>query len=122
MRVTVFCSLTLYSPSPHFLSSEPGALLSWYAAKVQPRLDQVIFWLEGGRIIVQVDYFDGLGKLRKELFHRPTLSPEQALEQVALELLDRGIGGKARVCKKQGNSLTPMPKLQQQFLSILQDI
>lgn len=92
---------------------------AWYAQAVRERLDQVIFWLESGRVVVQVDYFDALGKLRKEVFHRPTSRPEVALEEVAFALAERGVGGKARVRKKQGSNLTPAPKLQQHFLRVL---
>lgn len=102
-------------------STRPAQCLGQgYAAEVQ-RLDQVIFWLEAGRVVVQVDYFDALGKLRKELFHRPTGSPVHALEAVALELAERGIGGKARVRKKQGSNLVLLPELQQHFLRTLEE-
>lgn len=85
------------------------------------RLDQVLYWLERGRVVVQVEYYDALGRLRKEVFHRPTSDFAAALEDVAHELQGRGIDGGARVRKRQGNSLTTVPELQRLFLSIVRE-
>ena len=85
------------------------------------RLDQVLYWLVQGRVVVQVEYYDALGKLRKEVFHRPTADFGEALEAVAYELVERGLEGSPRVRKRQGNSLTTVPELQKRFLRVLQE-
>lgn len=66
-----------------------------------------------------MDYFDALGKLRQERFHRPTKDPAEALEAVAQTLAQRGLGGNPRVRQKQGSNLTPMPQLQAHFMRVL---
>jgi hypothetical protein len=76
-------------------------------------------WLEQGRAVVQVEYFDALGKLRREVFHRPTRDLGKALEEVARELAGRGLTGRPRVRRRQGNSLSPAPDLQKRFLAAL---
>lgn len=90
-----------------------------YSAMVKPRLDQVLVWQEQGRAVVQVEFFDHLGKLRREVFHRPTRNLEQALEEVAGELAERGMQGQPRVRRRQGNRLLAAPELQQLFWQAL---
>ncbi|MCX7782738.1 MAG: hypothetical protein N2318_03730 [Meiothermus sp.] len=86
---------------------------------VKPRLDQVLVWQEQGRAVVQVEFFDPLGKLRREVFHRPTHNLEQALKEVAVELAERGMQGQPRVRRRQGNRLMTAPELQQRFWEAL---
>ncbi len=86
---------------------------------MEPRLDQVMVWQEQGRAVVQVEYFDALGKLRREVFHQPTRDLGQALEEVARELAERGLRGRPRVRRRQGNRLWPAPELQTRFLAAL---
>ncbi len=76
-------------------------------------------WLEQGRVVVQVEYFDALGKLCREVFHRPTRDLGRALEEVALELANRGMHGRPRVRRRQGNRLLAAPELQQLFWQAL---
>jgi hypothetical protein len=86
---------------------------------VEPRLDQVLAWLEQGRAVVQVEYFDALGKLRRQTFHRPTRDVGRALEEVAQLLAGEGIKGRPRVRLKQGSALRVEPGLQQRFWKAL---
>jgi hypothetical protein len=86
---------------------------------VKPRLDQVLVWLEQGRAAVQVEYFDALGRLRRETFHRPTRDLGQALEEVAHLLADEGMQGRPRVRRKQGSGLRVEPGLQERFWKAL---
>ncbi|MER3554824.1 MAG: hypothetical protein C4331_10885 [Meiothermus sp.] len=86
---------------------------------MQPRLDQVIFWAENGRVAVLVEYFDTLGKLRSETFHRPTQDFAKALGDVALTLAERGLQGPGRVRRRQGSALFVVPSLQKVFLEAL---
>jgi hypothetical protein len=79
------------------------------------RVDQIMYWKENGRVVVQVDLFDLRGQLRHEKFYRPTASYEQALEAVALELAERGIEGTPRVRQRSGNSLQTQLPLQTRF-------
>lgn len=76
-------------------------------------------WQEHGRVVVQVEYFDALGKLRREVFHRPTRDPKKALEEVAHELAERRLQGRPRVRRRQGNSLAQAPDLQKHFWEAL---
>lgn len=78
-------------------------------------------WQEQGRAVVQVEYFDVLGKLCREVFRRPTKDLGQALEEVAHELAERGMQGRPRVRRRQGNSLSSAPDLQKRFLAALND-
>ncbi|GIW35712.1 hypothetical protein [Meiothermus sp.] len=87
---------------------------------MQPRLDQVLVWLEQGRAVVQVEHFDALGKLRREVFHRPTRDLGKALEEVAHALGERGLQGRPRVRLKQGNALATDLKLQERFWKALE--
>ena len=87
---------------------------------MKPRLDQVLVWQEQGRAVVQVEFFDSLGKLRREVFYRPTSNLEQALEDVAVELAERGVRGQPRVRRKRGNRLMAAPELQQRFWDALE--
>ncbi|ADD28650.1 hypothetical protein [Meiothermus ruber] len=86
---------------------------------MKPRLDQVLVWLEQGRAAVQVEYFDALGRLRRETFHRPTRDLGQALEEVAHLLADEGMQGRPRVRRKQGSGLRVEPGLQERFWKAL---
>lgn len=87
---------------------------------MQSRLDQVIVWAENGRVAVLVEYFDFLGKLRRETFYPPTQGFAQALEDVARVLGGRGVVGPGRVRKRLGSQLTPLPALQESFLEALE--
>lgn len=88
---------------------------------MEARLDQVIFGLEAGRVVVRVEYFDALGKLRRETFHRPTAEFALALEEVARILAGRGVRGPGRVRHQQGNRLRVVPELQKRFLQTLRN-
>ncbi len=83
------------------------------------RLDQVLVWLEQGRAVVQVEYFDALGKLRRETFHRPTRDLGRALEEVAHLLAGEGMKGRPRVRLKQGSGLRVELGLQERFWKAL---
>ncbi|PZA07317.1 MULTISPECIES: hypothetical protein [unclassified Meiothermus] len=86
------------------------------------RLDQVIYWKEGGRVVVQVDLFDPLGRLRSEKFYPATSDVEEALERVALELSARRVTGKnPRVRQRIKNGLFPAEAAKKRFLKALQD-
>ncbi len=86
------------------------------------RLDQVIFWREEGRVVVQVDLFDPLGRLRSERFYLATPDPAQALERVAHELSQRGAAGdNPRVRQRIKNGLFPAEALRKRFLRALED-
>ncbi len=78
-------------------------------------MDQVLVWLEQGRAVVQVEYFDHLGRLCRERFYRPTREVGQALEEVAGVLAQRGMQGRPRVRRKQGTRLLSAPELEQRF-------
>ncbi|MER3444251.1 MAG: hypothetical protein C4333_09095 [Meiothermus sp.] len=84
------------------------------------RLDQVIFQREAGRVVVHVDLFDPLGRLRREVFHPATPDPELALERVARALAQRGVRGPGRVRQRRGSALLPSPELQRLFLDSLE--
>lgn len=71
-------------------------------------------------MVVLAEYFDPLGKLRGETFHRPTKDFAKALGDVALILAGRGVRGPGRVRKKQGGGLFPVPELQKGFLEALE--
>jgi hypothetical protein len=86
---------------------------------VELRLDQVLVWLEQGRAVVQVEYFDALGKLRRETFHRPTRDLGRALEEVAHLLAGEGMKGRPRVRRKQGGRLRVELELQECFWKAL---
>lgn len=79
----------------------------------------MLVWQEQGRSVVQVEFFDSLGKLRREVFHRPTRNLEQALEEVAVELAERGMQGQPRVRRRRGSRLMAVPELQQRFWQAL---
>ena len=83
------------------------------------KLDQVIFWMEAGRVVVQVDYFDGLGRLRQEKFYPHQKRVSDALKQVAEQLSDKGVGGTGRVRERKGSSLTRRLELEREFLGAL---
>lgn len=78
-------------------------------------MDQILVWLEQGRAVVQVEYFDALGRLRRETFYRPTGSLQQALEEIAQALAEQGMQGQPRVRRKQSGRLLMEPKLQTSF-------
>jgi hypothetical protein len=84
------------------------------------RLDQVIFQREAGRVVVQVELFDPLGRLRREVFHPATPDPALALERVAQVLAQRGVRGPGRVRQRKGSVLLPSPELQRSFLRHLE--
>ncbi|MCS7067154.1 MAG: hypothetical protein N2Z75_09055 [Meiothermus sp.] len=88
---------------------------------MEPRLDQVLVWQEQGRAVVQVEFFDHLGRLRREVFYRPTQNLKQALEAVARELAERGMRGQPRVRRKQGSRLMTAPELQRSFWEALNE-
>ncbi len=73
---------------------------------MEPKLDQIIYWLEANRTAVLVEYFDGLGKLRQETFNFTTLDPETAMRKTADILIDKGVLGSGRVRRKSGNNLS----------------
>lgn len=86
------------------------------------RLDQVIYWKEEGRVVVQVDLFDPLSRLRSEKFYPATPDVGEALERVALELSARGVVGKnPRVRQRIKNRLFPAETMRKRFLKALQD-
>lgn len=88
---------------------------------MEPRLDQVLVWLEQGRAVVRVEYFDALGRLRHQTFYRPTGDLGQALEEVAYLLAEQGIEGQPRVRRKQGDRLLLERQLQARFWNALKD-
>jgi hypothetical protein len=88
---------------------------------VEARLDQVLVWLEQGRAVVQVEYFDALGKLRREIYYRPTRDLGRALEEVARVLAQQGLHGQPRVRRKRGGGLLVEPQLQERFWKALWD-
>lgn len=83
------------------------------------KLDQVIFWTEAGWIVVQVDYFDGLGRLRQEKFYPYQKKVADALKQVAGQLADKEVKGTGRVRERKGSSLTRRLELEREFLRAL---
>lgn len=87
---------------------------------MEPRLDQVIYWREGRQVIVQVEFFDLLGALRKEQFRYAGMEFRAGLEACARSLKRRGIKGPCRVRKKQGGSLATDAALQKRFLGALE--
>ncbi len=82
-------------------------------------MDQVLVWLEQGRAVIQVEYFDRLGRLCQERFYRPTREVGQALEEVAGVLAQRGMQGRPRVRRKQGARLLPAPELERRLWTAL---
>jgi|GEM_PF-2528468 hypothetical protein len=83
-------------------------------------LDQVIVWRVGSRIRVRVEYFDPLGRLRREDLYPPWSDLEAALDWSADLLRRRGLKGSGRVRQLQGSRLVPLPELQARFLRRLQ--
>jgi len=79
----------------------------------------VLVWLEQGRAVVRVEYFDALGKLRRETFYRPTRDLGRALEEVAQVLAGQGLRGRPRVRRKRGSELLTEPELQARFYRAL---
>lgn len=82
---------------------------------MQWRLDQVIYWREGNRVVVRVDLFDHLGRRRQEDYHPPTADFEQALRWTAAQLSSREPQGQPRVRQKQGSGLFTVEELQRVF-------
>jgi len=70
-------------------------------------------------VVVQVDYFDALGRLRQEKFYPASRAPALALKQVAHQLAERGVRGRGRLRQRGGSSLTPRPELEREFLAAL---
>ena len=81
----------------------------------------MLVWLEQGRAVVQVEYFDSLGKLRREIYYRPTRDLGRALEEVARVLAQQGLHGQPRVRRKRGGGLLVEPQLQERFWKALWD-
>jgi hypothetical protein len=83
------------------------------------RLDQVIYWREGNRVVVRVELFDPLGRRRQEDYHPPTADFAAALRWAATQLSGRGPEGQPRVRQKQGSSLRVVAELQRVFWEAL---
>ena len=79
------------------------------------KLDQVIYWREGNRVVVRVELFDPLGRRRQEDYHPPTADFALALRWTAAQLASREPEGRPRVRQKQGSGLFTVEELQRVF-------
>lgn len=70
-------------------------------------------------MVVQVDYFDQLGRLKQEKFYPSSREISSALIQVAGQLAERGVGGTGRLRERKGSRLTRRLELEQAFLKVL---